>query len=69
MRTVHSATYKRLRPHGLTTVSGNPGYNALTFIRDFREDVSYRLGLHAGAVVGMAYVFALAICRWACDNL
>ncbi len=54
MKTVHSASYEILRRHGLTTVFGNPGSNELPFLKDFPEDFRYILGLHEGAVVGMA---------------
>lgn len=60
MKTVHSASYQILRRHGLTTVFGNPGSNELPFLKDFPEDFRYILGLHEGAVVGMADGFALA---------
>ncbi len=60
MKTVHSASYEILRRHGLTTVFGNPGSNELPFLKDFPEDFRYILGLHEGAVVGMADGFALA---------
>lgn len=58
MKTVHSASYEILRRHGLTTVFGNPGSNELPFLKDFPEDFRYILGLHEGAVVGMADGFA-----------
>ena len=60
MKTVHSATYDILREQGLTTIFGNPGSNELPFLKGFPEDFSYILGLHEGAVVGMADGFALA---------
>lgn len=69
MKTVHSASYEILRRHGLTTVFGNPGSNELPFLKDFPEDFRYILGLHEGAVVGMADGFALASGRPAFVNL
>ncbi|EPL03569.1 thiamine pyrophosphate-binding protein, partial [Pseudomonas sp. CF161] len=60
MKTVHSASYDILREQGLTTIFGNPGSNELPFLKGFPEDFRYILGLHEGAVVGMADGFALA---------
>ncbi|MGC5703058.1 benzoylformate decarboxylase [Pseudomonas sp. NFXW11] len=60
MNTVHSACYAILRQQGLTTVFGNPGSNELPFLQGFPDDFRYILGLHEGAVVGMADGFALA---------
>ena len=60
MKTVHSAAYDILRQHGLTTMFGNPGSNELPFLKGFPEDFRYVLGLHEGAVVGMADGYALA---------
>ena len=60
MKTVHGATYDILRQHGLTTIFGNPGSNELPFLKGFPEDFRYILGLHEGAVVGMADGYALA---------
>ncbi|UMZ09524.1 benzoylformate decarboxylase [Pseudomonas sp. MPFS] len=60
MKTVHSASYDILRQQGLTIVFGNPGSNELPFLKGFPEDFRYILGLHEGAVVGMADGFALA---------
>ncbi|OEC46386.1 benzoylformate decarboxylase [Pseudomonas sp. 1D4] len=69
MKTVHQASYDILRRHGLTTVFGNPGSNELPFLKDFPEDFRYILGLHEGAVVGMADGFALASGKPAFVNL
>lgn len=60
MKTIHSASYALLRRHGMTTMFGNPGSNELPFLKDFPEDFQYILGLHEGAVVGMADGYALA---------
>ena len=69
MKTVHSASYDILRQQGLTTVFGNPGSNELPFLKGFPEDFRYILGLHEGAVVGMADGFALASGQPAFVNL
>ena len=58
--TVREATYELLRQLGMTTVFGNPGSTELPFLRDFPDDFTYVLGLHEGAVVGMADGFAQA---------
>ncbi|NKX51637.1 benzoylformate decarboxylase, partial [Arthrobacter deserti] len=54
MRTVKDATYELLRKHGLTTIFGNPGSNELPFLAGMPKDFRYVLGLHEGAVAGMA---------------
>lgn len=69
MKTVHSASYDILRRYGLTTIFGNPGSNELPFLKDFPKDFRYILGLHEGAVVGMADGFALASGKPAFINL
>ncbi|MCG5076729.1 benzoylformate decarboxylase [Paraburkholderia tagetis] len=60
MKTIHHACYEILRNQGLTTFFGNPGSNELPFLKDFPGDFRYILGLHEGAVVGMADGFAQA---------
>ncbi|WP_295485264.1 benzoylformate decarboxylase [uncultured Pseudomonas sp.] len=60
MKTIHCAAYALLRRHGMTTIFGNPGSNELPFLKNFPDDFHYVLGLHEGAVVGMADGFALA---------
>lgn len=60
MTTVHQASYSLLRAQGLTTFFGNPGSNELPFLRNFPSDFRYILGLHEGAVVGMADGYAQA---------
>ncbi len=35
MTSVHDVTYDMLRWHGVTAVFGNPGSNALPFLKDF----------------------------------
>jgi benzoylformate decarboxylase len=69
MSTVHQASYEILRRHGLTTFFGNPGSNELPFLKDFPADFTYILGLHEGAVVGMADGYAQATGRPAFVNL
>ncbi|MDP9782536.1 benzoylformate decarboxylase [Pseudomonas fluorescens] len=69
MKTIHSAAYALLRRHGMTTIFGNPGSNELPFLKDFPEDFRYVLGLHEGAVVGMADGYALASGKPAFVNL
>ncbi|RMP62849.1 hypothetical protein ALQ18_02303 [Pseudomonas marginalis pv. marginalis] len=60
MASVHSTTYELLRRQGINTVFGNPGSNELPFLKDFPHDFTYILGLHEGAVVGMADGYAQA---------
>ncbi|MDF3887971.1 benzoylformate decarboxylase [Cupriavidus basilensis] len=69
MTTVHQAAYETLRAQGLTTFFGNPGSNELPFLKDFPADFRYVLGLHEGAVVGMADGYAQATGRPALVNL
>jgi benzoylformate decarboxylase len=69
MTTVHQACYEILREQGLTTFFGNPGSNELPFLKDFPKDFRYILGLHEGAVVGMADGFAQANGKPALVNL
>jgi benzoylformate decarboxylase len=69
MPTVRTATYDVLRREGLTTVFGNPGSNELPFLAGLPEDFRYVLGLHEGAVLGMADGFAMASGRPAFVNL
>lgn len=58
--TIRSLTFDILRNAGMTTLFGNPGSNELPFLKSFPTDFQYILGLHEGAVVGMADGFALA---------
>ncbi|BBQ01006.1 benzoylformate decarboxylase (plasmid) [Burkholderia sp. SFA1] len=69
MKTIHQACYDILRTQGLTTFFGNPGSNELPFLNDFPGDFRYILGLHEGAVVGMADGFAQASGRTTLVNL
>ncbi|WP_105567361.1 benzoylformate decarboxylase [Microbacterium halophytorum] len=61
--TVRDTTYEILRAHGMTTVFGNPGSNELPFLAGMPDDFRYVLGLHEGAVVGMADGYAQATGR------
>jgi len=58
MSTVHQATWELLRALGVRKVFGNPGSTELPFLADFPDDIDYVLGLHEGAVVGMADAYA-----------
>jgi benzoylformate decarboxylase len=58
MPTVHQATWGLLRALGVRKVFGNPGSTEMPFLADFPDDIDYVLGLHEGAVVGMADVYA-----------
>lgn len=58
--TVREATFDVLRRHGMTTIFGNPGSTEIPFLTDLPEDIEFVLGLHEGAVVGMACGYALA---------
>lgn len=57
---VLDATYAVLRAHGMLTMFGNPGSNELPFLAGMPGDFDYVLGLHEGAVVGMADGYAQA---------
>lgn len=69
MTTVRDAAYDLLRAFGMTTVFGNPGSTEIPFLRGFPEDFEYVLGLHEGAVVGMADGYAQGTGRAAFVNL
>jgi benzoylformate decarboxylase len=66
---VRETTFDLLRAWGLTTVFGNPGSNELPFLDGFPDDFRYVLGLHEGAVLGMADGYAQATGRPALVNL
>jgi benzoylformate decarboxylase len=69
MSTVREATYDLLRSLGMTRMFGNPGSTELPFLKDFPQDFTYVLGLHEGAVVGMADGYAQGAGRAAFVNL
>ncbi|MDT5237453.1 MAG: benzoylformate decarboxylase [Mycobacterium sp.] len=58
MPTVHQDTWELLRALGVRKVFGNPGSTEMPFLAHFPDDIDYVLGLHEGAVVGMADVYA-----------
>jgi benzoylformate decarboxylase len=51
---VRDVAFELLRKQGLTTIFGNPGSNELPFLAGVPDDFRYVLGLHEGAVLGMA---------------
>jgi benzoylformate decarboxylase len=69
LSTVRSATFDLLRRSGMTTIFGNPGSNELPFLAGMPDDFTYVLGLHEGAVMGMADGYAMASGRPAFVNL
>jgi benzoylformate decarboxylase len=58
-RTVRDATFDVLRMLGLTTMFSNPGSTEVPFLAGLPGDLEFVLGLHEGAVVGMAAGYAL----------
>lgn len=60
MATIGEVGWQVLRAHGIDTVFGNPGSNELPFLATMPEGTRYVLGLHEGAVVGMADGYAQA---------
>ncbi len=67
--TVRERTFQLLERHGMTTVFGNPGSNELPFLAGMPNGFRYVLGLHEGAVLGMADGYAQAGGRPAFVNL
>jgi benzoylformate decarboxylase len=63
MRTIQQTCYEILRAHGLTRIFGNPGSNESPFLKNFPSDFEYVLGLHEGAVIGMADGYAQVMRR------
>jgi benzoylformate decarboxylase len=55
---VRDVAHEIMRRHGITTIFGNPGSNELPFLTNLPEGFRYILGLHEGAVVGMADGYA-----------
>jgi benzoylformate decarboxylase len=55
---IRSVAHEFLRRRGLTTIFGNPGSNELPFLAELPGEFRYVLGLHEGAVVGMADGYA-----------
>ncbi|MEJ1200325.1 MULTISPECIES: benzoylformate decarboxylase [unclassified Streptomyces] len=69
MPSVRRVSHDFLERQGLTTVFGNPGSNELPFLADLPDGFRYVLGLHEGAVVGMADGYAQATGRPVLVNL
>ncbi|MFE0824539.1 benzoylformate decarboxylase [Streptomyces sp. NPDC058847] len=69
MPSVRRVSHDLLERQGLTTVFGNPGSNELPFLADLPDAFRYVLGLHEGAVVGMADGYAQASGRPVLVNL
>ncbi|MER5753672.1 benzoylformate decarboxylase [Streptomyces sp. NPDC002088] len=69
MPSVRRVSHELLECQGLTTVFGNPGSNELPFLADLPDGFRYVLGLHEGAVVGMADGYAQATGRPVLVNL
>ncbi|MGV9345157.1 benzoylformate decarboxylase [Streptomyces spiralis] len=69
MSSVRHVSHEFLRRQGLTTVFGNPGSNELPFLAGLPDGFRYVLGLHEGAVVGMADGYAQATGRPVLVNL
>ncbi|MFI2645393.1 benzoylformate decarboxylase [Streptomyces sp. NPDC018610] len=69
MPSVRRVSHEFLERRGLTTVFGNPGSNELPFLADLPGGFRYVLGLHEGAVVGMADGYAQASGRPVLVNL
>jgi benzoylformate decarboxylase len=58
-QSVRDATLDVMRAHGLTTIFANPGSTEIAFLAGLPDDFEFVLGLHEGAVVGMATGYAL----------
>ncbi|MFD8615015.1 benzoylformate decarboxylase [Streptomyces sp. NPDC059631] len=69
MSSVRRVSHEFLKRQGLTTVFGNPGSNELPFLAGLPAGFRYVLGLHEGAVVGMADGYAQATGRPVLVNL
>ncbi|MFD5800075.1 benzoylformate decarboxylase [Streptomyces sp. NPDC127020] len=69
MSSVRRVSHDFLERQGLTTVFGNPGSNELPFLAGLPDGFRYVLGLHEGAVVGMADGYAQATGRPVLVNL
>ncbi|MFJ2304132.1 benzoylformate decarboxylase [Streptomyces sp. NPDC087787] len=69
MPSVRRLCHEFLERQGLTTVFGNPGSNELPFLAGLPDSFRYVLGLHEGAVVGMADGYAQATGRPVLVNL
>src|SRR5580704_4361423 len=67
--TVRDATFDVMRRFGMTTIFGNPGSTEVSFLTDLPDDLEFVLGLHEGAVVGIATGYAIATGEPAFVNL
>ena len=59
-RTVRDAAFDVMRRFGMTTIFGNPGSTEIPFLTGLPPDIHFVLGLHEGAVVGIATGYAAA---------
>lgn len=66
---VRDATFEVLRELGTRVVFGNPGSTEVAFLTDLPADFRYVLGLHEGAVTGIATGYAIGSRRPALLNL
>src|SRR3954453_2616635 len=69
MPTARRLAHEFLHRRSLTTIFGNPGSNELPFLTELPDGFRYVLGLHEGAVVGMADGYAQATGRPVLVNL
>jgi benzoylformate decarboxylase len=67
--TVRAAALEVMRTLGLTTIFANPGSTEIDFLVGLPDDFAFRLGLHEGAVVGMATGWSMGQGRPAFVNL
>ncbi|MEA2379455.1 MAG: benzoylformate decarboxylase, partial [Thermoleophilaceae bacterium] len=58
-RTVRDAAFDVLRERGMTAVFANPGSTEIALLGGLPDDFQFVLGLHEGALVGMASGFAI----------
>src|SRR5271154_3719717 len=68
-RTVRDAVLDVMREHDMTTIFGNPGSTEIPFLTDLPGDFEFVLGLHEGALVGIASGYAIGRGRPAFVNL
>src|SRR5438128_1081761 len=69
MQTVRDAALETMRRHELTTIFANPGSTEIAFLAGLPDDFEFILGLHEGAVVGMATGYAIGRGKPAFVNL
>lgn len=58
--TVRDSAFDVMRRHGMTRIFANPGSTEISFLTDLPGDLDFVLGLHEGALVGIASGYALA---------